>query len=329
MKKTIIFIILFLLLIFAIILSLAAGDAGGRFTIRGLMRVLLGKSDDTLFNMIIWDLRIPRIIIAAVIGAALSACGVVYQAILRNPLAEPYTLGVSSGGALGATISIIMGLSGPAMMGMCFTGCLLTILLILGLASIKSFSNTTLILCGVIIGFLLSSIMMLLFSLSTTRDVYASVMWLMGSLSAPDKDSVRIMIFLVLPLTLFMIFFSRDINILSLGDEKAMHLGLNARSVRAFLFLISSLITGACVAIAGVISFVGLIVPHVMRRITGPDSRSLIPASMLSGAALLVLSDMLARTVISPLELPVGVITGIMGGLFFLFMILRRGEDIS
>ena len=327
MKRTAVFIILFLLLLLAVIISLFTGSAD--LTAGGLVSVLFKKSDSQLLNAIIFDLRIPRIINGMVVGAALSACGVIFQAVLRNPLAEPYTLGVSSGGALGATISIMMGLSGAAMVGMCFLGCLLTILLILGLASIKGFSNTMLILCGVIIGFLLSSIMMLLFSLSTTRDVYASVMWLMGSLSAPGKDSIRIMVYFVLPLVLALILFSRDLNILSLGDEKAMYLGLNAKSARALLFFISSLITGACVAVAGVISFVGLIIPHILRKIIGPDHRLLLPSSMMAGAALLVLSDTIARIVISPLELPVGVITGIMGGLFFLFMILWRGEDIS
>lgn len=327
MKKPAVFIILFLLLFLVIIISLIAGSTD--LTPKELIYVLLGRSDNPLLNAIIWDLRIPRIITGMVVGAALSACGVIFQAVLRNPLAEPYTLGVSSGGALGATISIMMGLSGAAMVGMCFLGCLITILIILGLASIKGFSNTMLILCGVIIGFLLSSIMMLLFSLSTTRDVYASVMWLMGSLSAPGKDSLRIMVYFVLPLVLALMFFSRDINILSLGDEKAMYLGLNARSARALLFFISSLITGACVAVAGVISFVGLIMPHIMRKIIGPDHRLLLPSSMIAGSILLILSDTIARIVISPLELPVGVITGIMGGLFFLFMILWQGEDIS
>jgi iron complex transport system permease protein len=328
MKRPAIFIILLFLLLLVIIISLISGSATD-LTAEGLVSVLLGRSDNPLLNAIIWDLRIPRIITGMVVGAALSACGVIFQAVLRNPLAEPYTLGVSSGGALGATISIMMGLSAAAMVGMCFLGCLLTILLILGLASIKGFSNTMLILCGVIIGFLLSSIMMLLFSLSTSRDVYASVMWLMGSLSAPSKDSVRIMVYFVLPLVLASNLFLRDLNILSLGDEKAMYLGLNAKSARAILFFISSLITGACVAVAGVISFVGLIIPHIMRKVVGPDHSLLLPSSMLAGAALLVLSDTVARTVISPLELPVGVITGIMGGLFFLFMILWHGEDIS
>jgi iron complex transport system permease protein len=327
MKKTAVFVILFLLLSLTVIISLITGSAD--FTPEGLVSVLLKKDSNPLLSSIVWDLRIPRIINGMVVGAALSACGVIFQAVLRNPLAEPYTLGVSSGGALGATISIMMGLSGVAMVGMCFLGCLITILLILGLASTKGFSNTMLILCGVIIGFLLSSIMMLLFSLSTTRDVYASVMWLMGSLSAPSRDSLRIMVYFVLPLVLALILFSRDLNILSLGDEKAMYLGLNARSARAILFLISSLITGACVAVAGVISFVGLIMPHIMRKIIGPDHRILLPSSMIAGSILLVLSDTIARVVISPLELPVGVITGIMGGLFFLFMILWRGEDIS
>ena len=145
MKRTAVFIILFLLLLLAVIISLFTGSAD--LTVGGLASILFRKSDSQLLNAIIFDLRIPRIINGMIVGAALSACGVIFQAVLRNPLAEPYTLGVSSGGALGATVSIMMGLSGAAMVGMCFLGCLLTILLILGLASIKGFSNTMLILC--------------------------------------------------------------------------------------------------------------------------------------------------------------------------------------
>jgi iron complex transport system permease protein len=223
----------------------------------------------------------------------------------------------------------MLGISGLAMVGLCFSGCLATIIIVLGLASLRGFSNTMIILSGVIIGFLLSSIMMLLFSLSSTRDVYASVMWLMGSLSAPDKIFVMIMAFLVLPMTLCLNLFSRDLNILSLGDEKAMYLGLNAKSARVILFLVTSLITGACVAVAGVISFVGLIVPHIMRRAVGSNHTMLLPSSMIAGAILLILSDTVARLVISPMELPVGVITGIAGGVFFLVMLLARGEEAA
>lgn len=327
MRPGIVFAVLVLLLAIAAAFSVALGSTG--MTLQDLAALVFMREGDPMMISIIWGLRIPRVFSGIVIGAALAVCGVVFQATLRNPLAEPYTLGVSSGGALGATVSIMLGISGMAMVGVCFLGCCMTTALVIGIASLKGFSNVMLILCGVIIGFLLSSIMMLLFSLSSTRDVYASIMWLMGSLSAPNRLFVMVLGYGVLPLSIILNIFSKDLNILSLGDDKAMYLGLNAKTSRIVLFTITSIITGACVAVAGVISFVGLIVPHIMRGIIGAEHRLLMPSSMLAGAIMLLVSDTIARLIISPMELPVGVITGICGGIFFLALLFRKGEETA
>lgn len=318
----------FLLLLIALGASVAFGIATGgtALPLPVIWDALRHPSAHDMAGTLVWGMRIPRLAMAMLIGAALAGCGVVFQAILRNPLAEPYTLGVSGGGALGATIALILGLAGPPMVMLCFVGCCLSMLLVMGLASLKGFSNTMLILSGVILSFLSSSIMMLIFSLSSSRDVYASVMWLMGNLSAAQGVDLKLLAGLAVPLMVVQLVMARDLNVLSLGDEKASYLGMDVRWVKAVLLLITSLITAACVAVSGVISFVGLIVPHIMRKAVGPGHQVLLPASLLAGAVLLVVSDVLAQVLIRPMELPVGVLTGILGGGFFLLMLLREGE---
>lgn len=318
----------FCLLVIALGASVALGIATGgtSLPLPAIWNALWHPAVHDMTGALVWGVRIPRLGLAMLVGAALAGCGVVFQAILRNPLAEPYTLGVSGGGALGATIALILGLSGLPMVMLCFLGCCLSMLLVLGLASLKGFSNTMLILSGVILSFLCSSVMMLIFSLSSSREVYASVMWLMGNLSASQGMDLRLLAGLAVPLMAAQLIMARDLNVLSLGDEKASYLGMDVRWVKTLLFLITSLITGACVAVSGVISFVGLIVPHIMRKAVGPGHPVLLPASLLAGAVLLVLSDVLAQVLIRPMELPVGVLTGILGGGFFLLLLLREGE---
>jgi len=274
-------------------------------------------------HTLIWELRIPRIVMAALVGSGLAICGATFQAILRNPLAEPYTLGVSGGGALGATIAIIAGISGFPMVLICFTGCTLSIGIVLGAASMKDFTNSMLILTGVIMSFLFSSIVMFIFAVASSRDVHASILWLMGSLSVPEPASIRIMVFLALPLMLLLWGCAKDMNLLSLGDEKAFHLGLDAVKTKASLLIVASLITGAYVAISGIIGFIGLMIPHLMRKALGADHLVLLPSSMLAGAGFLILSDCVSQIIIRPLELPVGVITGMIGGIFFIVYLLR------
>ncbi|MFH1776425.1 MAG: iron ABC transporter permease [Candidatus Omnitrophota bacterium] len=276
--------------------------------------------------VIIFKLRIPRIILGLLVGAGLSCCGGSFQAILRNSLAEPYTLGVASGAAFAVTLAAMLGLSAIYLPFFAFFGSLSTISLVYAIAARKRFSNPTLILGGVTLSLLLSSMVLLLFALSKQADVYHSIMWLMGDLTLSDIKLIKISAFFILPGILSLIFLGRDIDVLCLGEEKAKHLGLNVSGVKAIIFFLASLITGACIAVSGVIGFVGLIIPHIVRFAFGISHRTLLPAAGILGAAFLVFCDTLARTIVSPLELPVGVITGIFGGIFFLTLLVRSGK---
>lgn len=322
-------LLLILLLLFCICSALFGLFSGGSpIPYDQVAAALLHPAADGTNHTLIWELRLPRILTAGIIGAALATCGVVFQAILRNPLAEPYTLGVSGGGALGATIAILFGIGGLPMTAICFLGCCLSIGVVLGAAHVKNFTNSMLILSGIIMSFIFSSAVMFVFTIASSREVHASILWLMGSLSAPPDGSVR-MLLGILPIMTGLIFFSKDLNLLSLGDETSYHLGLNAKKAKVVLLLTASLITGVCVAISGVIAFIGLVVPHFVRRLFSADHSFLLPASMLAGAGFLILCDSLSQILIRPMELPVGVITGMVGGIFFvLYLIKARPEEV-
>lgn len=326
MNRGLLLLLLFLFCICSVVLGLFSGGAPIPYdqVVTALLHPAAGGTAHTL----IWELRLPRIFTAGIVGAALATCGVIFQAILRNPLAEPYTLGVSGGGALGATIAILFGISGLPMILICFTGCCLSIGVVLGAAHVKNFTNSMLILSGIIMSFIFSSAVMFVFTIASSREVHASILWLMGSLSTPPAGAVR-MLTAVLPVMIGLIFFAKDLNLLSLGDETSYHLGLNAKKAKAILLLTASLITGVCVAISGVIAFIGLVVPHFARRLFSADHSFLLPASMLAGAGFLILCDSLSQILIRPMELPVGVITGMVGGIFFvLYLIKARPEEV-
>ncbi|MFH1996204.1 MAG: iron ABC transporter permease [Candidatus Omnitrophota bacterium] len=326
MKRTIlIFIILSTVLAGAVFVSalLGAGDIPKEDVIRALFL----RSTDTMAETIVWHIRLPRIAIALLIGAGLAACGSVFQGMLRNPLADPYTLGISGGAALGATIAIVCKIGGLGFVSIAsFIGALLSVFFIYMAASRKQFSVTTLILCGVVMNFLFSSLVLFIFAISRSQDVHGTIIWMMGDLGSALPEYVPVLLFPVGIGIALLIVFARDLNILSLGEERALHLGLEAETTKKILFTIASLITGACVACSGIIGFVGLIIPHMMRQITGADHRVLIPASAFAGAVFLILCDTLARTIIAPIELPVGVITGIVGGIFFLILLFRKRQ---
>lgn len=327
MNRGYILFFLFLSCIASVVIGLFTG--GSPLPADQIMNAITHPGATGVVHTLIWELRIPRIFAAGIVGAALAVCGVVFQAILRNPLAEPYTLGVSGGGALGATISILFGLSGLPMVFLCFAGCCLSVSVVLGTASLKNFTNSMLILSGVIMSFIFSSAVMFIFTVASSREVHASIMWLMGSLGAPPEGSLR-MLSMVFPLMIGLLFFAKDLNLLSLGDESSYHLGLNAKKAKVLLLGAASLITGICVALSGIIAFIGLVIPHFARKLTGADHHYLLPSSMLAGASFLILSDSLSQIIIRPMELPVGVITGMAGGVFFVLFLFkaRPGEVI-
>lgn len=324
-RKAFLFSLLFIFLYLSFFFSFMFG--GSRLPSGEVFHALFHPYASGVSQTIVWQVRFPRILLSLLIGAGLAACGCVFQGMLRNPLADPYTLGVSGGAALGATLGIIFGLGsrlGGFSIPFCaFLGAFFSIFLVYIVAQRRRFSVPTLILGGVILSFLFSSCVLLIFAISKAQEVHSVILWLMGDLSWASASLIKVIAYFIIIGIGLLLLFSRDLNLLTLGEEKAVHLGLEAELVKKLLFIITSLITGACVAASGIIGFVGLIVPHFMRRFTGPDHQVLIPASILGGAIFLALCDTLARTIIAPLELPVGVITGILGGLFFLTFLFR------
>ena len=320
-KKRLSFIILGVGFILSVILSFLFGATN--FSFKSIIHTLFHPGTKSTLQTIIWQIRLPRIILGIFVGAGLASCGATFQGVLRNPLAESYTLGVSGGAALGATLGIVFGASGLYSALFAFLGSLLSISLVYVIANKKHFSNTTLILGGVILSFLFSSLVLLILAVSRSEKVHSAILWLMGDLSSAPNSLVTLIPFIVLPAIIVLVIFGRDINILTLGEEKATHLGLNVGVIRKLIFAVASFITAVCVSCAGIIGFVGLIIPHFMRFIFGPSHRINIATSAIAGAGFLILSDTIARTIIRPIELPVGVITGIFGGIFFLFILLK------
>jgi iron complex transport system permease protein len=275
------------------------------------------------------ELRLARILLGAIAGGGLSVAGVIFQSLLRNPLAEPYVLGVSSGSGLGAALAILLGMNALGVWtlpGMAFAGALGTILLVYALAETGAGAIPvhTLLLSGAIVNAVLASLLMFLVSVAPSEDLHSVVWWLLGSLQVLDWPLLRVAGGVVAAGLVVCVLLARDLNLMTLGEEAAAHLGLNVEQTKKLFFIVASLMTGATVAACGLIGFVGLIVPHTVRLLVGPDHRRLVPASALAGAAFLVLADSFARVVIAPKEIPIGVITAFLGGPFFLFLLKRK-----
>ena len=279
-------------------------------------------------------LRLARILLGVVAGAGLSVAGVLFQALLRNPLADPYVLGVSSGSALGAAGAILLGLAalGPwTLPAAAFVGGTGTIVLVylLGRQAEGGVGVQTLLLAGVIVSSLFGSLLMFLVWVSSSQDMHNVIWWLLGNLQIFDWGLLWTVTAVVLAGTTVTALFARDLNLLTLGEEPAAHLGLGVERTKVMFFLVGSLVTAATVAACGLIGFVGLVVPHTVRLAFGGDHRRLVLASALAGASLLVLADAFARTLLAPLEIPIGVVTAFLGGPFFLFLLRRRRRGLG
>jgi iron complex transport system permease protein len=289
----------------------------------GALWQILSGGGDARVRDIILQIRLPRVLLAMAVGAGLAVSGTVLQGVLQNPLADPYTLGVSGGAALGVAVGTVFfpGEAGVAVFA--FAGALLSILFVYLIAARGVFTVTILVLGGIVMSYIFSSSILLLFSLAQPSKFQSVLLWLMGDLSAAGPgQAMRVGVVVVAGAAMFMAF-HREMDVLTLGTERSGHLGLDpARTVR-LLFVLASIVTASCVAASGIVGFVGLIVPHFVRRVGGVSHAFVIPASCVAGALFLTLADTLARTVIYPLELPVGVITGILGGLLFLVFLLR------
>ena len=328
MNRPILIFFLIAILILVAIISVSIGPAD--ISLGELLKIFLAKlhiidyKDINLSHEnIILHIRFPRVILAIITGMALSLAGVVLQALLRNPLADPYIIGVSSGAALGATLAIVLGLISLIPLAG-FLGAVLTIFLVYNLAKTGyKVPIETLLLTGVIVSVFLSASISLIAFL-TGKSLGQIILWLMGNLSENNPFLIIIAGSMVLLGAIVVYIFARDLNVISIGEEPAQHLGVEVETVKKILFIITSLITGAVVALTGLIGFVGLIIPHIMRLVVGPDHRILSIASMLAGGIFLVLADLFARTIISPAEIPVGVVTALFGGPFFLFLLKRK-----
>jgi iron complex transport system permease protein len=286
------------------------------------------------YSLIVFDIRLPRILLGIFVGASLAVAGTSFQALLRNPLADPYVLGVSSGAAVGAIIAVIiephLALS-PELAALltplgAFLGALLTIVAVYFLGRRDGqIDSTTLLLAGIISASFLSAIIMFLMNTLIGRDMRGMAFWMMGDLSTPLQSSLSWVIrigFLVAAGAIYTT--ASDLNLLLAGEKEAMHLGVDVPRVRIVVYVAASILTGLAVSVSGAIGYVGLLVPHVMRMIFGSDHRILIPAAAFGGAIAVVLADMLARTVVAPGELPVGAMTALAGAPLFIYLLRRR-----
>jgi iron complex transport system permease protein len=290
-----------------------------------LYKILTGRTPDGAAYSIVVQIRLPRILMAACIGAALSICGVVMQSVLRNPLAEPFVLGLSGGAAVGSILFILLGLSmAGGSFFFSFVGAMLTLFMVLVLSKRRTgFSTTRIILTGVIVNAFFTAFIM--FVITTTSDelLHAILFWLYGDLSG--SVYVNVLILLTVLLLGFSVIYicARYLNILGINEELGYQLGIEVENVKYLLLVVVSVLTAFTVSLGGIIGFVGLIVPHLMRMAFGSDHRLLLPASLIFGAVFMMLADTAARTIVSPSELPVGVITAFLGAPFFLVLMFK------
>jgi iron complex transport system permease protein len=281
---------------------------------------------DNVFPYVVMEVRLPRILTSAIVGAGLSIAGVIFQGILLNPLADPYTLGISAGAAFGASIALLLDITFLGIYSLplfAFIGAVSTLFAVMFLSSFNGrASSHTLILSGIIVAAILSAGISFL-KYVADEQVSIIIFWLMGSFGSKTWADVFLTLVFVLIGFLICIFFARDLNIMSLGDRSAGSLGIETNKVRVILLITASLITAVCVSVSGIIGFVGLIIPHLMRFFVGPDNRKLIPASALIGATLLLSADTITRAVL-PREIPIGVLTALIGGPFFCYIFRQR-----
>ncbi len=305
----------------AAIVSLSIGSV--RIPITEVWNILMNRGADPGNVIILLQLRLPRVILAITVGASLAVTGAVFQAVFRNPLAEPYILGISSGGTVGTLIAFGLGLTLFA-----------PILSFIGSLSVMAFvyligrrrgqlETTTLLLAGVMVGAFFNALILLLMSLYN-QELRSAYLWLLGNLGSTDTTSIGIAVAAVAIGTLFFLTQARYYNVFATGEAVARQLGINVRRLKISSYIAASVMVGVVVSVSGVIGFVGLIIPHICRRLFGPDHRIIFPASFLTGGIFLVLADLLSRTVIAPTEIPVGAVTALLGAPFFISLLHKK-----
>jgi iron complex transport system permease protein len=282
-------------------------------------------------EMIIWNIRLPRVLLAFCIGASLALAGAAFQGLLRNPLADPYTIGVSSGASLGAVLVLffqvtIVGLGSFTLPIVAILFGLVSLLIVFGLVrlSSKSLAIETIILAGIIVSAFIGSLVSLIISLSDRESMTQIIYWLYGSVGMRGWSHIQLILPFMLIGSFILFYHYRELNALALGEDAADHIGVDVKKGKTFILIGASLLTGAAVAVSGSIGFVGLVIPHLVRLVTGPNHRHVLPLSLLIGGAFLILADLMARTIIAPKELPIGVITALIGAPVFALLLIRE-----
>lgn len=332
-RRTLVLFGFLLLLVASVFIAIFIGTLGPigpgdpfRISFGEAFRAIFERSGD--WTAIFWEVRIPRVLLAALVGAGLACAGTAMQAVFRNPLADPYIIGVSSGAALGAAGAGLLGLTAAVATflppAFAFGTALLTVFAVYFLGTVRGRVYVdTLLLSGVAVAAFLGAVVSFLIYFQKEQ-FHQLIFWLLGSLSLASWDVVAVIFVAVVAGTLIVFLHGRDLNVLLLGEETAHNLGINPESLKKLMLGVAALVTAAAVAFTGIIGFVGLIVPHMMRLVLGADHRLLVPAATLFGATFLIWSDALARTIVAPTELPVGIITAVCGGPFFIYLLRRR-----
>jgi iron complex transport system permease protein len=319
--------ILALVLGLALVLAVAIGAV--HLSPRQVVDALMGRAD-TVTRVIVLDLRLPRAVAAILIGAGLAVAGTVFQALLRNPLAEPYILGVSGGAAVAAVavIGFAGAVAGWAVSLAAFAGGIGAILLVFRIAASvgRALDTRVLLLAGVVVGAFFNAVIMLLLTLADVETFRSAIFWMMGSLASATWPTVGLLAVFTLPALALLLALARPLNLMAVGEETAFYLGTPVERVKRGAYVVASLLVAAGVAAAGVIGFVGLIVPHALRLVWGADHRFLLAGSALAGAGFLLLADTAARTIAAPVELPVGVVTALVGVPVFVVLLTRRSS---
>lgn len=313
-----------------VIFSFVLGVSVGSASIPLFEMFALWTLDDSMKN-ILFNIRMPRVILAFLVGASLAICGAAFQGLLKNPLADPYTLGVSSGASVGAVFVLFFGISLFGVFTLPIVAIIsgfATILIVLLFAKIvqRSISIETIILTGIIFSSFLGSLLSLMVALSG-EELRQIMNWLLGSVGMRGWKYIFLLLPFFLVGSFILLLNSSELNALSLGEERAAHLGVHVQARKMIILISASIVTGAAVAVSGTIGFVGLVIPHMIRLLFGTDYRHLLPLSMLFGGSFLILADLIARTLVAPVEIPIGVITALIGAPVFAFILFRQRKE--
>jgi iron complex transport system permease protein len=338
-KWTLAYLIALLILLFAMTIGISFGSVSVPIPVliqiigKEIFHLPISADPDVMLTNIVMNIRLPRVLLAGLVGASLAIAGAAFQGLLRNPLADPYTLGISSGASVGAVLTIFLNISLPfiglyTLPALSILCSVLTMLCVLTFAKKmdRSMKVETIILTGIIFSSFLSAFISLMIAL-TGDELRQIIGWLMGSVSMRGWNYIAIILpfFIIGSLTLIMN--ASELNAMTFGEDRAKHLGVNVKRRKMWILIAGSTLTGAAVAVSGAIGFVGLVIPHFVRKIWGPDHKHLLPLSLLIGSGFLILADFVARTIIAPSELPIGVITSLIGAPAFALILLKRRRE--